>query len=108
MEDDMRKVTAALVVTAATLFATAALPEDTSAEQRAERQRTIDRIQAQATARSGFLPRMFGGIEFGFIDPGRAEAGSNYGRNLRRKYDDPVEFWPGNFRDSRAHGPARR
>ena len=104
----MRKVITALAVTAATLFATAALSEDTNAEESAERQRTIARIEARAIARSGLLPRMFGGIEFGFIDPGRAEAGSDYGRHLRWKYGDPVEFWPGNFRGVREHGPAGR
>ncbi len=104
----MRKVIAALAVAAATLFATAAVPEDTGKEERAERQRTFDRIEARAAARSGFLPRLFGGISFGFVNPGRAETGSNYGRTLRPKYDDPVEFWPGTFRADPTHGSTGR
>jgi hypothetical protein len=108
MEDEMRKIIVALVVTATTLFATAAFPEDTGAEQRAERERTLDRIEARAAARSGFLPRVFGGISFGFTNPGRAETGSNYGQTMRRKYDEPVEFWPGTFRADPRHGSTGR
>ncbi|MFQ5564821.1 MAG: hypothetical protein ACE5EU_00440 [Paracoccaceae bacterium] len=104
----MRKAITVLAVTAATLFATAALPQNTDLEESAERQRTIDRIQARAAARNGLLPRIFGGIRLGFTDPGRAERGSDYGRNLRPKYNDPVEFWPGTFRAGGNQGPAGR
>jgi len=104
----MRKVIATLAATAAMLFATAAFPEDANSEQSAAMQRAINRVQARDAARSGFLPSIFGGINFGFVDPGRAEVGSSYGRKLRPRYDDPVEFWPGNFRGGRVHGPAGR
>lgn len=108
MEDDLRKVITALAVTAATLSATTAFAENTSSERSAEMQRTFDRIEARAATRSGFLTRIFGGIKLGFTNPGRAETGSSYGRNLRRQYDDPVQFWPGNIRGTRMHGLAGR
>lgn len=105
----MRKPIAALAVTAATLFATAAFAEDANAERQAAMQRAVDRVQARDAARSGFLPGIFGGgVRFGFINPGRAERGSNYGRSLRPKYNDPVEFWPGTFRAGHRPGPVGR
>jgi hypothetical protein len=108
MENDMKKLLAALAATAATLFATAAFPENAVWEQRAELQRAWDNSQARAAAPGDLLARVFGQVEFPVAESGSVEVGSNNGRSLHSDTGYGEGAGSGNYRGGRAYDSTRR
>ena len=102
----MRKVFGAIVISTAMLAATSAFPENVVWEHKAELERLWDNSQARAAGPDDFLGRIFSQIEFGFVDPGLAEVGSNYGHDLRRATRHGSGAWSGNFHGGRVHPPS--
>ena len=72
MENNMRKLLGAIAISAAALAATSAFPENTVREHRAEMERVWDNSQVRAAGPDNFLGRIFGQIEFRFVNPGMA------------------------------------
>lgn len=105
MENDMRKLLAAVVISAAALGATSAFPENAVWEHRAEMERVWDNSQVRAAGPDNFLGRIFGQIEFRFVNPGMAEVGSGDGRSLRGDPRHGNSAWSGNFRGGLVHEP---
>jgi len=104
----MKKALAALAATAATLFATAAFPENTVWEHKAQLQRMWDNSQARAAAPGDLLDRVFGLAEVRVVNLDGDEVGTNYGRNLRSNNGFAKRAWSGNFHGGRVHEPAGR
>ncbi len=105
MENDMRKLLGAIAISAAALAATSAFPENVVWEHRAELERVWDNSQVRAAGPDNFLGRIFGQIEFRFVNPGMAEVGSDYGRSLRSDPRYGNNAWSGNFRGGLVHEP---
>jgi hypothetical protein len=105
MENDMRKLLGAIVISVAALAATSAFPENVVSEQRAELERVWDNTQVRSASPDDFLGRIFSQVEFGFVNPGMAEVGSDYGRSLRSDPRYGNSAWSGNFRGGLVHEP---
>ena len=101
----MRKLFGAIVISAAALGATSAFPENVVWEHRAELERVWDNSQVRAAGPDNFLGRIFGQIEFRFVNPGMAEVGSDYGRSLRSDPRYGNSAWSGNYRGGLVHEP---
>lgn len=106
MENDMRKLFGAIVISAAALGAASAFAENVVWEHRAELHRLWDSSQARAAGPGDLLERIFSQIEFRVVNPGTAEAGSNYGHDLRSDTRYGNGAWSGNYRGGRVHEPA--
>ena len=104
----MRKLFRVIVISAAALGATSAFAESTVTEHRAELQRLWDSSQARAATPGDLLDRIFSQVEFRVVNPGTAEAGSNYGHDLRSDSRYGNGAWDDNYRAGRVHEPAGR
>lgn len=100
----MRKLFGVIAISAAALAATSAFPENVVWEHKAELERSWDNSRARAASPDDFLGRIFSQIEFGFVDPGLAEVGSDYGQDLHRATRKSA--WSGNFHGGRVHPPS--
>ena len=104
----MRRIFGAIVISTAMLAATSAFPENVVWEQNAELARMWDVSRAEAAKPGDLLDRVFGQIEFRFIESDLTGTGSSYGQGLDSDPGYDQGAWAGNFRGGRVHEPAGR